>query len=289
MPSPTSVGNVLGIIAGGGALPGAIAQAARESGREVFVLGIAGMAEEAELEPFPHAIAGIGEFGKAMKLLRDADCAEITFAGRVPRPKFTDIKLDAKAALALPRVLNAALRGDDALMRSILDFFEKDGFQIIGTDEAAAGLLAPEGCLGTCEPDDQNLADVSKAVEVLRAMGAHDIGQAVIVCEGVVLAVEAAEGTDVMLQRVSEMPDSLRGTKSARRGVLVKAPKPNQERRVDLPVIGMATLDIVSEAGLRGIAVQAAGALIIQRQLLVAGSNKAGIFLLGFSQSEPPM
>jgi len=286
MPSPRPVGNVLGIIAGGGTLPGAIAHAAREGGREVFVLGITGMAEEAELKPFPHAIVRIGEFGKAMKLLRDAGCAEITFAGHVPRPKFSDIKLDAKATLALPRVLNAALHGDDALMRSILDFFEKDGFQIIGTDKVAAGLLVHEGYLGTSEADDQSLADISKAVDVLRAIGAHDVGQAAVVCEGVVLAVEAAEGTDAMLQRVAEMPSSLRGTKLARRGVLVKAPKPNQERRVDLPVIGMATLDLVSAAGLRGIAVQARGTLILQRQALVAGSNKAGIFLFGFSQSE---
>ncbi len=283
MPRSPSAGKVLGIIAGGGALPTAIAQAARDSGRDVFVLGIAGLVQEADLIPFPHAIAGIGELGKAMKLLRAADCAEITFAGRVHRPKFSDLKLDAKGAVALPRVLSAARRGDDALMRAILEFFEKNGFQIIGTDEAAAGLLAPAGGLGVVEPDDQDRADIEKAIDVVRDMGTHDIGQAAVVCEGVVLAVEAVEGTDAMLRRVAEMPETVRGTISARRGVLVKAPKPNQETRVDLPVIGTATLDLASAAGLKGIAIQAGGALILQKDALIAAADNSGIFLLGFS------
>jgi len=286
MPKPLPGGKALGIIAGGGALPIAVAQAARDSGREVFLLGIAGIAEQADLDPFPHAIAGIGEFGKAMELLREAGCAEITFAGRVPRPKFGDLKLDATGAMALPRVLNAARHGDDALMRSILEFFEKDGFHVIGTDEAAAGLLAPQGCLGEIEPDNQDIADITKATDIVQAMGIYDIGQAAVVCEGVVLAVEAAEGTDAMLQRVARMPETLRGTASIRRGVLVKVPKPNQERRVDLPVIGQTTLELVSEAGLKGIAVQAGGALILQRGVLTSAADKAGIFLLGFSPGE---
>jgi len=280
--------NVLGIIAGGGALPMAIAEAARESGRDVFVLGIAGMVEEAGLHAFPHAIAGLGEFGKAMKLLREAGCGDITFAGRVPRPKFRDVKLDTKGAMALPWVLNAARRGDDALMRSVLEFFEKDGFRIVGSDEAAARLLAPEGRIGAVEPDNQDAADVNKAIDVVRSMGAHDIGQAAVVCEGVVLAVEAAEGTDAMLRRVAELPETLRGTMSARRGVLVKAPKPNQERRVDLPVIGTATLDLAIAAGLKGIAVQSGGTLILQRVALTAAADKSGIFIIGVSAGELP-
>ncbi len=288
MAKSSPAGKALGIIAGSGDLPMEVAQAARDSGREVFVLGIAGMAEKADLDPFPHTIAGIGEIGKAMDLLREAGCTEITFAGRVPRLKFGDIKLDSKGALALPRVLNAARRGDDELMRSILEIFEKDGFQIIGTDQAAAELLAPEGRLGKIEPREQDNADITKAFAVVRSMGVYDIGQAAVVCEGVVLAVEAAEGTDAMLRGVAQLPETLRGTESKRRGVLVKAPKPNQERRVDLPVIGQATLELVSAAGLKGIAVQAAGALILQRNAVIADADQAGIFLLGFSSEEIP-
>ena len=286
MPKPMPAGNALGIIAGGGALPIAIAQAARDSGRNVFLLGISGMAEEADLDPFPHAIAASGELGKVMELLRKAGCGEVTFAGRVPRPKLSELKLDAKGALALPRILSAARQGDDALMRSILEVFEKGGFRVIGAEEAAAGLLAPEGCFGRIEPSDQDLVDMSKAIDIIRLMGVHDIGQAAVVCEGVALAVEAAEGTDAMLRRVAKMPESLRGTSSVRRGVLVKSPKPHQERRVDLPVIGRTTLELASEAGLKGIAVLAAGALVLQRDALARAADEAGMFLFGFSPKE---
>lgn len=287
MPKRMSARNALGIIAGGGALPIAIAEAVRDSGRAVFLLGISGMAEEADLKPFPHAIAASGELGKQLDLLREAGCAEVTFAGRVPRPKLSELKLDAKGALALPRVLNAARHGDDALMRSILEIFEKGGFRVIGTEKAAAGLLAPEGCLGRIEPSDQDRADMAKAFDIVRLLGVHDVGQAAVVCEGVALAVEAAEGTDAMLRRVAQMPEALRGTSSARKGVLVKSPKPHQERRVDLPVIGKTTLELAAEAGLKGIAVQAAGALVLQREALVRAADDAGMFLFGFSPKEP--
>ena len=286
MPKPVSAGKRLGIIAGGGTLPIAIAEAARDSGREVFLLGIAGTAEQKDLEAFPHAIAASGELGKQLELLRAAGCAEVTFAGRVPRPKLSELKLDAKGAMALPGVLNAARQGDDSLMRAILEIFEKGGFRVIGTEEAAAGLLAPGGCLGRIRPNDQDLADMAKASDIVRLMGAHDVGQAAVVCEGVALAVEAAEGTDAMLRRVAQMPESLRGTNVARRGVLVKTPKPHQERRVDLPVIGCATLELASQAGLKGIAVRAAGALILQKEALTLAADKAGIFVFGFSSEE---
>ncbi len=279
-------GNALGIIAGGGALPIAIAQAARNSGREVFLLGISGTADEADLDSYPHAIVASGELGRQIELLREAGCTEVTFAGRVPRPKLSDLKLDAKGALAMPRILSAARKGDDALMRSILELFEQGGFRVIGTDEAAAGLLAPEGYLGRIKPNDQDLVDMSKASDIVRSMGLHDVGQAAVVCDGVALAVEAAEGTDSVLRRVAQLPESLRGTTSARRGVLVKSPKPNQERRVDLPVIGRTTIELASEAGLKGIAVQAGGALLLDKDAVTRAADKAGIFLFGFSPKE---
>jgi DUF1009 family protein len=286
--APARSDTTLGIIAGGGELPTAIAAAAREGGREVFVLGISGMASESALAPFPHALAGRGELGKAIKLLKEAHCTEVTFAGRVPRPQFSKIKLDAKGALALPWIVGAARRGDDALMRTVLGLFEKEGFRVIGSDEAAHALLVPRGLIGGIEPDDQELADIARAVKVVRAMGQHDIGQAAVVCEGLVLAIEAAEGTDEMLRRVAELPEALRGTPSARRGVLVKAPKPGQERRVDLPVIGQRTLDLAAAAGLGGIAVQAASTLILHRHSMVTSADANGMFLLGFAAGDYP-
>jgi DUF1009 family protein len=278
----------LGIIAGGGELPIAIASAARAAGREVFVIGVAGMASESDLAPFPHIVAGLGEIGRAMKVLKEANCSDVTFAGRVPRPKFNQIKLDAKGALAMPWVLSAARRGDDALMRTILGLFEKEGFRVIGSDEAAASLLAPRGLLGVVEPEEAAFADIAKAVRVVRAMGLHDIGQGAVVAEGVVLAVEAAEGTDAMLRRVAELPDTLRGTQAARRGVLVKAPKPEQERRVDLPVVGRQTIELAAAAGLSGVAIQAGSTLMLHGSDLIARADALGLFVLGFAAGDYP-
>lgn len=281
-------GDTLGIVAGGGELPLAIAQAAAADGRAVFIVGLEGMAAAQDIGDFPHAFASIGEFGKVIKLLKDAHCSEVTMAGQVPRPQFNAMKVDARAALALPRIIAAARKGDDALLRLVLSLFEKEGFRVIGSADAAHDLLAPAGPLGDLEPTEDEAADIARAVHVVRALGALDIGQAAVVCQGVVLAVEAAEGTDAMLRRVAGLPQALRGTNDDPRGVLVKAVKPAQERRVDLPVIGARTVELVAQAGLAGIAVEAGAALIVNRRAIAEAADTAGIFLYGFMPGEYP-
>ncbi len=278
----------LGIVAGGGELPIAIARTAQAKGRKVFLLALKGAAEEEDVQPFPHAFVSLGELGKAVELLNQAKCSEITFAGAVARLNFHQLKMDARGALALPKVIAAARGGDDALLRAILSLFEKEGFRVIGSGEAARELLAPEGLLGTCRPTEDDRADIAAGAQVVRALGAFDVGQAVAVCDGLVLAVEAAEGTNAMLARVATLPEALRGSEKQRRGVLVKAPKPDQERRVDLPVIGERTVQLAGAAGLSGIAVQAGAALIMDRPAVVAAAEAAGLFVLGFGAEEFP-
>jgi DUF1009 family protein len=270
----------LGIIAGGGELPLAIAESARSAGRDVFVLALSG-AEDA-LSEFPRENSGIGELGKSLSLLKQHGCEEVTFAGRVARPEWSELKLDARGALALPKVAAAALKGDDALMRAMLAIFEKEGFRVIGTAEAAPNLIADAGIYGRHKPDAQALADIAKAREVVRDLGRLDIGQAVAVADGLVLAVEAAEGTDAMLERLTNLPKSLRGTSRKRRGVLVKAPKPAQERRVDLPVIGLRTIELASAGGLAGVAVEAGAALLMRKAKLIEEADRAGLFVMAF-------
>ena len=273
----------LGIIAGGGELPIAIAQAAQAQGRTIFVVALDGMARPSDVDPFPHGFVSLGELGKAIKLLQHAGCDEVTLAGKVARPEFTKLKLDARGALALPRIMAAALKGDDALLRSLLAIFEKEGMRVIGSAQAARDLLAPFGPLGRLEPLPADDADILYAIRVVAAMGALDIGQAAVVCQGLVLAVEAAEGTDAMLARVATLPAAVRGTSAKRKGVLVKAAKPLQERRVDLPVIGIRTVELVSQAGLSGIAVECGAALIMGRARLVEAADRHGIFVYGFA------
>ena len=273
----------LGIIAGGGELPVAIAESASQAGRNVFVLALSGADES--LSRFPREATGIGELGKSLSLLKKHDCEDVTFAGKVSRPVWSDLKLDARGALALPKVAAAALKGDDALMRTMLGIFEKEGFRVIGTAEAAPNLIATAGIYGTHKPDTQALADIAQARQVVRRMGELDIGQAAAVAEGLVLAVEAAEGTDAMLERLTQLPRNLRGTPQKRRGVLVKAPKPAQERRVDLPVIGVRTVELASAAGLAGIAVEAGTALLMRKAKIVEAADRLGLFVMAFHPS----
>lgn len=281
-------GNTLGIIAGEGDLPIAIAKSAQASGRAIFVLALDGMASPNQVGAFPHAFVSLGELGKAIRLLKEAGCSDITLAGKVSRPEFSRLKLDARGALALPRVMAAAAKGDDALLRALLAIFEKEGMRIVGSADAALGLLAPRGALGKHPPAEDDDGDILHGIRVVAALGALDIGQGAVVCQGLVLAVEAAEGTDAMLTRVAALPEALRGTPEHRRGVLVKATKPHQERRVDLPVVGVRTIELASAAGLRGVAVEGGAALVVDLPRVVEAADRCGIFLFGFSPEDYP-
>ena len=278
----------LGIIAGGGDLPIAIAESAVDAGRPVFVVALRGSADEA-VARFPHEWAGIGEVGKTLKLLRDHDCSEIILVGRVARPRFSDIKVDAKGFLLLPKVVAAARRGDDALLRVLVASFDAEGFRTVGVEQAAPGLIAQEGVLGRVRPSNDAADDIALAVKTVRTLGALDVGQAAAVCEGLVLAVEAAEGTDAMIARVGSLPEAIRGTPDKRRGVLVKALKPQQDRKTDLPVIGVATVRNVAAAGLAGIAIEAGRSLVINRRGIVEAADAAGIFVTAFAPDAYPV
>ena len=272
--------SALGIIAGGGELPQAIAESVRDSGRGLFVVGLAGAAD-AWVDGCPHEWASIGEVGKVMKALKGAGCSDVILAGKLGRPKFNEVKLDAKGMLVAPRIIAAARQGDDALLRAVADTFSREGFTVVGAAEAAPGLLASPGVMGRITPSKQDEEDIATAFKIVRATGALDIGQAAIVCEGLTLAIEAAEGTDAMIGRVEDLPEHIRGTRKKRRGVLVKAPKPIQDRKTDLPVIGVQTVQNVADVGLAGIAVEAGGALVLRKAAVIAEADRLGLFVVG--------
>lgn len=274
----------LGLIAGGGALPVHVAEAARAEGRLACVVALSGFADpEAYESP---AQVTLGQLGKMFAALRAANCDAVCFAGIVPRPDFSKLKLDMKAMAALPKVLAAAARGDDMLLRTVVRLFEAEGMVVVGADEIAQSLVLGEGLITRTGPDDQGRADALKALHIAAVIGAEDIGQGAVVADALVLAVEAQEGTDAMLRRVSELPDSLRGVQQARRGVLAKRPKPGQERRIDLPVIGVSTVEGAAAAGLAGIAVQAGGALVLGRDAVAEAANAHGMFVWGVGDSQ---
>ena len=276
----------LGIVASGGELPVALAEHCAATGQQYFVARVSPFADEAAFANHPGASHGLGAMGARAEALKQAGCDALVFVGRVMRPDLSTLQFDDAAMQMLPSLIPALGKGDDALLRALLDEHVKLGFQIVGADEVMRDITAPAGVLGAHAPDDNARKEIALAAKVVAAIGALDIGQAAVVCDKLVLGVEAQEGTDALLARILELPPHVRGSAEKRRGVLLKRPKPLQERKIDLPVIGVRTIDGASRAGLAGIAVEAGSALLIRREALIAAADAAGLFVYGFTRAE---
>ena len=270
----------LGLIAGGGRLPVELAGWRKTAGDPAFVVRLKGFAHP-DLQAFDGADVGLAELGRCFDVLARAGCDHVCMAGQVNRPDFNALKPDLRGLKALPGAVAASRQGDDALLRYLLGQFEAEGFTVVGAHEVARDLLLPLGPAGAVTPDEDARADIARAFEVVAALGVLDIGQAAVVADGLTLAVEAQEGTDAMLRRCAELPVSIRGVAGDRRGVLVKRPKPAQERRMDLPVIGAATVEAAAAAGLAGIAGEARALLVLDKPRVVEAADRLGLFLVG--------
>lgn len=281
-PSASDAGT-LGIICGGGAFPLVVAEAALKAGRKVFLLPIYGFAEPT-VERYPHEWIHIGAFGKLSSVLRKNGCRQVVFVGTVLRPSIWKLRVDWGSLKLVPRVLGMFRGGDDHLLSAVGRIFEENGFELVGAHEIAPELLVPVGALGAHQPGAADLADAHFGFEVVRALGQFDIGQGVVVGSRHVLAVEAAEGTDLMLTRCRELRANGRIKRHGKAGVLVKAPKPVQDRRLDLPSIGPRTIELAAEAGLAGVAVEAGGVIAAEIEAIVRIADEKGLFIIGIDK-----
>jgi DUF1009 family protein len=276
----TAGSRALGILAGGGRLPGQVAQAAHAAGRKVFIVGLEGFADPAVLAPWPHVVLRILAAGRIIAALREHGCRDLVLVGPVRRPSLFNLRPDAEGARILARIGRAAFAGDDGLLAAVLKVFAEEGFHIVGVQEILSEALGPRGLLTRAGPDAVAMADIQRGIAVTRALGAVDVGQGCVVQQGIVLAMEAAEGTDAMLGRCAALARPGPG------GILVKLVKPGQDRRADLPTIGPATLTSAAAAGLRGVAFEAGGTILAERDAAVAAADAAGLFLLGLGPDE---
>jgi DUF1009 family protein len=265
----------LGIIAGGGLLPAKVAAAARAAGRGVFILGLEGFADVTVLAPWPHEIQRLGAAGRILAALRENGCQDLVLIGPVRRPSLLDLRPDIEGAKLLARVGRAAFAGDDGLLAAVMRVLTEEGFRVIGAHEIMREAVAPSGVLTRIAPDAQAMADIQRGVQVARLLGSADVGQGCVVQQGLVLAVEAIEGTDAMLTRAGALRRDGIG------GVLVKLAKPGQDKRADLPTIGPDTVRNAAAAGLRGLAVEARATILAERETCLAAADAAGLFLLG--------
>jgi UDP-2,3-diacylglucosamine hydrolase len=271
----------LAMLCGGGSLPLAVADKVMAGGRTVVLFPLRGAAEGTAVERYPHHWVHIGQIGKFLRLARAAGCHDVVFIGSLVRPSLWQVHPDLKGLSVLRRVLAAYRGGDNHLLSGMSKVLEDEGLHLVGAHEVAPEILVPEGTLGRVQVSERDRADIDLGLDYLHTAGRFDIGQAVVVAGRHVLAVEAAEGTDAMLARVAEMRANGRVRAPHGTGVMVKAPKPAQDRRFDLPSIGPRTVEGASRAGLAGIAVVAGSTIVAELQQLVAAGDRANVFVLG--------
>ncbi|MGE4350947.1 MAG: LpxI family protein [Bdellovibrionales bacterium] len=270
----------LGILAGGGTAPSQIIQACQASGRPFFVFCLKGYADPELGTGHDHAVVALGEIRKVKDLCAREKIEEMVMIGGVRRPSIAEIKPDWLAVKLLTKIGLGSL-GDDALLQNVGRVIEQEcGVRMVGAGEVMKELLSPQGVLTQKAPDDQAKADIGKGIEVAKALGACDIGQAVVVQQGLVLAVEAIEGTQALIDRAGTLKREGGG------GVLVKCAKPQQDDRFDLPSIGVQTIEQVHQAGFSGIAVQAGRSLLIDKEAMLALADKLGLFVVGVAEDQ---
>ena len=273
----------LAIICGGGPFPFAVADAAIRRGRRVVLFALRGWADPVAVARYTHYWTGLGQFGRFKRITSQEKCRDVVLIGTMLRPKLSQLRPDLTTLLYLPHVAYLLRGGDNHLLSGVGRVFEHHGFRLLGAHEVAPEILLPEGVLGRVQPRERDLADIARGASLIAAMGPYDVGQAVVVADNYVLAVEAAEGTDLMLARVAELRRARRVPFAQSSGVLVKGPKPGQDRRFDLPSLGAHTVRTAVEAGLSGIAVEAKGAITADLQELIAAVDAAGLFLVGIA------
>lgn len=265
----------LGVLAGGGPLPARIVQSCLASGRDVFVIAFEDETDPKTCEGVAHMWVPLGKVGTTIKRLKAEHCEEVVLAGPIRRPSFSKLKPDMRAIKLLGKIRKASGQGDDAILSLLVEELEGENFRVVGADDLLSDVAAPNGNMSERSPSENDRSDIEMAARVAKAMGALDVGQAVVVQQGVVLGVEAVEGTDALLERCASLKREGQG------GVLVKLKKPQQERRADLPTIGADTVRRAAEAGLNGIAVEAGQSLILDRPEVIAEANRLGLFVVG--------
>jgi UDP-2,3-diacylglucosamine hydrolase len=272
----------LAIICGGGSLPFAVAEAALRQSRRIVLFPLRSFADPARVEAYPHHWVRLGEFGRFCRVARREGCREVVFIGALVRPALRHLWPDLGALRVMPRIINMFRGGDDYLMSRLMKIFEEHGFQPVGAHQLAPEILLPVGALGRLEPMRQHRDDIALGLSLLNAIGRFDVGQAAIVAGNRVLAVEGAGGTDEMLAHVADLRRRERIRSGG--GVLVKAPKPHQDRRIDLPAIGPQTVAGAERAGLAGIAGIAGATILAEAERVRQAADRAGVFVVGIPE-----
>ncbi len=262
----------IGILAGGGSLPRRITDACEKNDQAFHVVVFDGQGTPEDFSSKPHDVIRLGAGGATIKCLQMSGCDHVVMAGAIRRPSIAELRPDWWGVKFFATSGAQAL-GDDGLLRALINALEGEGFTVIGADELVPELLMPQGLISDVQPDDLNTSDIGLAIKAAQTIGAQDIGQAAVASKGDVIAREGPGGTDTMLRELVAAKNT--------GGVLAKTLKPGQERRVDLPTIGPETIINAHAAGLKGVAVEAGNAFLLERDKTVKAANDLNVFLVG--------
>ena len=281
LPHTSTPESALAIVCGAGSLPFALADAAARRGRRVVLFALRGWADPQRVAAYPHHWTWMGQFDRFRRLAADEGCRDVAFIGSVARPSLWKIRPDLRMLRLMPQIVQLYRGGDDHLQSGIGRLFEQHGFRLVGPREIAPELAMPLGPLGSRAPGERDRADIVRGLALLNATSPYDIGQAVVVAENHVLAVEGPEGTDRMLARVAELRRNGRIRSPMGTGVLIKAAKIGQDHRIDLPTIGPQTIESAAAAGLSGVAVVAGSTIVAEPELIAAAADRLKLFVTG--------
>jgi DUF1009 family protein len=271
----------LAIISGGGSLPFAVADAVLARRRDVVLFAVSGITDAARVAKYRHEWIAVGQGGKLFARMRRQGCRDVVCIGSVTRPPIWKFRFGWETLLLLPAIISSVRGGDNHLLSVMGRILERSGFRVVAAHDVAPEILMSEGEATRRKPKPADRGDIALGLSLLRAIGPFDVGQAAVVINRHVVAVEGVEGTDAMLARVADLRRQKRLNTPAGAGVLVKAPKSGQDRRFDLPTIGPKTVDAAREAGLGGIAVVAGETLVAEPEQLIKAADQGGLFVTG--------
>jgi DUF1009 family protein len=278
--SPLSASSPLGLVLFGGGLPKSLACTLSEAGVDFYCVGFEGITDHS-LKTYPHTFTSFLKVGSMLKALRSAHCKKIILVGQVFRPNLFKLRFDITTLKYLPLLLFTRSHGDDAVLRRVTAAFEREGFEVVSLKDIAPMLVAQEGQMGKLIPTQSMQSDIAQGLTILHDLGRHDVGQSLVIDKGRVIAIEAAEGTDEMLQRVKSLRATGRYPSAKRSGILVKASKPQQELRNDMPVVGVHTARHAIDAGLSAIAFESGRVMTADLLDMISLADQNDLVVLG--------
>ncbi len=264
----------LGIVAGGGSLPALLIDECKRQNRPFFIVAFEGQTDAELYRQHNHILSRPDKAGVIVKRLREEGVSDLVLIGSVKRPHLTELRPDLFTAGFFARMGLRAL-GDSDLLSAIRHTLEKEGFRIHGVQDFIGDILMPRGVLGRIKPSASQDIDIDLGMKTARALGALDVGQSVIVRDGIVLGVEGVEGTDELIRRCAAYRANNKG------GILVKTCKPQQDKALDLPTIGLRTIQLCADLNMDGVAVSAGEALLADKEAVIALADRSGLFITG--------